>query len=52
MKDVTAIILEGGRGSRLYPRTLERSKPAVGFAGKYRLINLLVSNCIESGAEL
>jgi glucose-1-phosphate adenylyltransferase len=44
-----ALILGGGRGSRLYPLTLERSKPAVGVAGKYRLIDITVSNCIHSG---
>jgi glucose-1-phosphate adenylyltransferase len=48
VKDVTAIILGGGRGSRLYPLTLERSKPAVAFAGKYRLIDIPISNCINS----
>lgn len=51
MKDVTAIILGGGRGSRLYPLTLERSKPAVSFAGKYRLIDIPISNCINSGVK-
>jgi len=51
VKDVTAIILGGGRGSRLYPLTLERSKPAVGFAGKYRLIDIPISNCINSGVK-
>jgi glucose-1-phosphate adenylyltransferase len=49
VKDVTAIILGGGRGTRLYPLTLERSKPAVAFAGKYRLIDVPISNCINSG---
>ena len=51
MKNVTAIILGGGRGTRLYPLTLERSKPAVGFAGKYRLIDIPISNCINSGVK-
>lgn len=51
MKNVTAIILGGGRGARLYPLTLERSKPAVGFAGKYRLIDIPISNCINSGVK-
>ena len=51
MKDVTAIILGGGRGTRLYPLTLERSKPAVAFAGKYRLIDVPISNCINSGVK-
>jgi len=51
VKNVTAIILGGGRGSRLYPLTLERSKPAVSFAGKYRLIDIPISNCINSGVK-
>jgi len=49
--DVTAIILGGGRGTRLYPLTLHRAKPAVGFAGKYRLIDITISNCINSGIK-
>ncbi|MFO7655270.1 MAG: glucose-1-phosphate adenylyltransferase [Candidatus Krumholzibacteriia bacterium] len=48
MNGVSAIILGGGRGTRLYPLTLERAKPAVGFAGKYRLIDIPISNCINS----
>lgn len=48
MKDVTAIILGGGRGTRLYPLTLLRAKPAVPFAGKFRLIDIPISNCINS----
>ncbi|MCP4571310.1 MAG: glucose-1-phosphate adenylyltransferase [bacterium] len=48
MKDVTAIILGGGRGTRLYPLTLQRAKPAVPFAGKFRLIDIPISNCINS----
>ncbi|PID81995.1 glucose-1-phosphate adenylyltransferase [bacterium DOLZORAL124_64_63] len=51
MKNVTAIILGGGRGTRLFPLTLERSKPAVAFAGKYRLIDIPISNCINSGLK-
>ncbi len=51
MKDVVAIILGGGRGTRLYPLTLQRAKPAVSFAGKYRLIDIPVSNCINSGIK-
>jgi glucose-1-phosphate adenylyltransferase len=51
MQNVTAIILGGGRGTRLYPLTLERAKPAVGFAGKYRLIDIPLSNCINSGVK-
>jgi glucose-1-phosphate adenylyltransferase len=49
MKDVTAVILGGGRGTRMFPLTLQRAKPAVGFAGKYRLIDIPISNCINSG---
>jgi glucose-1-phosphate adenylyltransferase len=46
--DVMAIILGGGAGSRLFPLTGERSKPAVPLGGKYRLIDVPVSNCINS----
>lgn len=48
MKKVLAIILGGGAGSRLYPLTKLRAKPAVPLAGKYRLIDIPVSNCINS----
>ncbi len=51
MSDVLAIILGGGRGTRLYPLTSERSKPAVPLAGKYRLIDIPMSNCIHAGIE-
>lgn len=51
MKNVLAIILGGGQGSRLYPLTKLRAKPAVPLAGKYRLIDIPVSNCIHSGIE-
>ncbi len=44
-----AVILGGGQGSRLFPLTRERSKPAVPLGGKYRLIDITVSNCINSG---
>ncbi|MGB4988141.1 MAG: sugar phosphate nucleotidyltransferase, partial [Pyrinomonadaceae bacterium] len=47
--DVVAVILGGGAGSRLFPLTQERSKPAVPLGGKYRLIDVPVSNCINSG---
>lgn len=47
--DVIAVILGGGRGTRLYPLTKLRAKPAVPLAGKYRLIDIPVSNCINSG---
>ncbi|HOU54996.1 MAG TPA: sugar phosphate nucleotidyltransferase [Myxococcota bacterium] len=49
MAEVLALILGGGQGKRLYPLTLMRAKPAVGVAGKYRLIDVTVSNCIHSG---
>ncbi len=51
MKNVLAIILGGGQGSRLYPLTKLRAKPAVPLAGKYRLIDIPVSNCIHSNIE-
>jgi glucose-1-phosphate adenylyltransferase len=51
IKDMIAVILGGGRGSRLDPLTRLRSKPAVPIAGKYRLIDIPVSNCINSGLE-
>jgi glucose-1-phosphate adenylyltransferase len=47
-KEVLAIILGGGQGSRLYPLTETRSKPAVPIAGKYRLVDIPISNCINS----
>src|SRR6516165_779365 len=49
MDSVLSLILGGGRGSRLYPLTKLRSKPAVPIAGKYRLIDIPISNCINSG---
>jgi len=49
MQDVLSLILGGGRGTRLYPLTKWRSKPAVPVAGKYRLIDIPISNCINSG---
>jgi glucose-1-phosphate adenylyltransferase len=49
MHNVLGIILGGGRGTRLYPLTKERAKPAVPLAGKYRLIDVPISNCINSG---
>lgn len=49
LSDVLAVILGGGRGSRLYPLTKMRSKPAVPIGGKYRLIDIPISNCINSG---
>src|SRR5690606_27637168 len=49
MRNVVAIILGGGRGTRLQPLTKHRSKPAVPLGGKYRLIDIPISNCINSG---
>jgi glucose-1-phosphate adenylyltransferase len=46
--DVLAVILGGGAGSRLFPLTQHRSKPAVPLAGKYRLVDIPISNCINS----
>lgn len=48
MNDVLGIIMGGGRGTRLHPLTAMRSKPAVPIAGKYRLIDIPISNCINS----
>ncbi len=48
MNECLAVILGGGRGTRLFPLTLERSKPAVPIAGKYRLIDIPISNCLNS----
>jgi glucose-1-phosphate adenylyltransferase len=49
LEDILAVILGGGAGTRLYPLTRQRSKPAVPIAGKYRLIDVPISNCINSG---
>lgn len=51
MKSVLGLILGGGQGARLYPLTKERSKPAVPLAGKYRLIDIPMSNCFHAGIE-
>src|SRR6202171_4606139 len=51
MQRILSLILGGGRGSRLYPLTQLRSKPAVPVAGKYRLIDIPISNCINSGMQ-
>jgi len=47
-KNVLAVIMGGGRGTRLAPLTMERCKPAVPLAGKYRLVDIPISNCINS----
>ncbi len=49
MNNVLAIIMGGGQGSRLFPLTHRRSKPAVPLAGKYRIVDIPISNCINSG---
>jgi len=46
---VSAIILAGGEGKRLYPLTRDRAKPAVPFAGRYRIIDFVLSNFVNSG---
>lgn len=51
MIKMISLILGGGAGSRLYPLTKERSKPAVPIAGKYRLIDIPISNCLNSGVK-
>jgi glucose-1-phosphate adenylyltransferase len=49
MHNIIALVLGGGRGTRLFPLTQVRSKPAVPLAGKYRLIDIPLSNCLNSG---
>jgi glucose-1-phosphate adenylyltransferase len=51
VKNTLAIILGGGAGTRLYPLTASRSKPAVPIAGKYRLVDIPISNCMNSGVN-
>lgn len=51
MKNVLAIILGGGRGTRLFPLTKDRSKPAVPLGGKYRLVDIPISNCLNNGVK-
>jgi glucose-1-phosphate adenylyltransferase len=51
MNDVLTIILGGGRGTRLFPLTHQRSKPAVPIGGKWRLIDVPISNCLHAGLE-
>jgi glucose-1-phosphate adenylyltransferase len=51
MNDVLTLILGGGRGNRLFPLTHMRSKPAVPLAGKYRLIDIPISNCLHAGLK-
>src|SRR3974377_2531818 len=49
--NVLSIIMGGGQGTRLFPLTRDRSKPAVPLAGKYRLVDIPISNCINSRLE-
>jgi glucose-1-phosphate adenylyltransferase len=49
MRNIITLVLGGGKGTRLYPLTKYRSKPAVPLAGKYRLIDIPISNCLNSG---
>ncbi len=51
MRNVIGVILGGGQGARLFPLTQVRSKPAVPIGGKYRLIDIPISNCIHSGVD-
>jgi len=49
MKDTLGVLLAGGAGERLFPLTRDRAKPAVPFGGHYRIIDITLSNCINSG---
>ena len=49
MQNIVSLVLGGGKGTRLFPLTQFRSKPAVPLAGKYRLIDIPISNCLNSG---
>jgi glucose-1-phosphate adenylyltransferase len=51
MDRVLAVILGGGAGTRLFPLTRDRAKPAVPLAGKYRLVDVPISNCLNSGLD-
>ncbi|MBA2669054.1 MAG: glucose-1-phosphate adenylyltransferase [Gemmatimonadetes bacterium] len=51
MKQTIAVIMGGGAGTRLFPLTSDRAKPAVPLAGKYRLVDVPISNCINSGLD-
>ena len=50
MRNVIGVILGGGQGARLFPLTQLRSKPAVPIGGKYRLIDIPISNCLHLGS--
>ena len=51
MRKCLALVLAGGEGKRLFPITRERSKPAVYFGGRYRLIDFVLSNLVNSGFQ-
>jgi len=51
LQDTLTLVLAGGQGERLYPLTKDRAKPAVPFAGKYRIIDFTLSNCVNSGLK-
>jgi glucose-1-phosphate adenylyltransferase len=51
MSEVLSIVLGGGKGTRLFPLTQARAKPAVPFGGKYRLVDIPISNCINAGLK-
>ncbi len=51
MRNVIAVILGGGRGTRLFPLTRDRAKPSVPIAGKFRLVDIPISNCLHSGMD-
>lgn len=51
MQDILGVVLGGGRGTRLWPLTKLRAKPAVPIGGKYRLVDIPVSNCLHSGIQ-
>jgi len=51
MRNVLSVVLGGGKGTRLFPLTQYRSKPAVPLAGKYRIIDIPISNCLNSGVN-
>ena len=50
-KEIVAMLLAGGQGSRLYALTQNLAKPAVPFGGKYRIIDFPLSNCVNSGID-
>jgi len=50
-KEIVAMILAGGRGSRLYALTQKTAKPAVSFGGKYRIVDFPLSNCVNSDID-